>query len=212
MKSQRFYSLYLSIIMIGVFILQSLPGIPGFTDLFILNQEALTNFEIWRYVTSIFLHGSITHLAFNLFALFFFGLVLEKTVGTKNFMITFFATGIIANIISVNFYNSSLGASGAIYGVIGAAAILRPMMMVFSFGAIIPMFLAAIVYVAADILRGLGAFGPSNVGSIAHLSGIGIGFLIGIYYRTKYKQRKSQKIEVKFDENSMKNWEDRFMK
>jgi len=198
--------------MIGVFILQSLPGIPGFTDLFILNQEALTNFEIWRYVTSIFLHGSITHLAFNLFALFFFGLVLEKTVGTKNFMITFFATGIIANIISVNFYNSSLGASGAIYGVIGAAAILRPMMMVFSFGAIIPMFLAAIVYVAADILRGLGAFGPSNVGSIAHLSGIGIGFLIGIYYRTKYKQRKSQKIEVKFDENSMKNWEDRFMK
>ena len=140
MASQKFYSLYLSIIMIGIFILQNLPGIPGFTDLFLLNQDALTNFQIWRYVTAIFLHGSITHLAFNLFALFFFGLVLEKTVGTKNFMITFFTTGIIANIISVNFYNSSLGASGAIYGVIGAAAILRPMMMVFSFGAIIPMF------------------------------------------------------------------------
>ena len=212
MKSQKFYSLWLSAIMIFIFGLQNLPGIPGFTDLFILNQKALTNFEVWRYVSSIFLHGSITHLAFNLFALFFFGLVLEKTIGTKRFMITFFATGIIANIISVNFYNSSLGASGAIYGVIGAVTILRPMMMVFSFGAIIPMFLAAIVYVTADILRAFGAFGPTNIGSIAHLSGIAIGFRIGIYYRNKFRERKNQKIEVKFDENSMQNWENNFMK
>lgn len=212
MQNQRFYSLWLSAIIVFTFILQNLPGIPGFTDIFILNQKALTNFEIWRYVTSIFLHGSITHLAFNLFALFFFGLVLEKTIGTKRFLITFFATGIIANIISVNFYNSSLGASGAIYGVIGAVAILRPMMMVFSFGAIIPMFVAAIIYVAADILRALGAFGPTNVGSIAHLSGIAIGFLMGIYFRSKFKQRKTQKMEVKFDERSMKNWEDQFMR
>jgi len=212
MKSQKFYSLYLSVIMIGVFILQNLPGIPGFTDLFILNQRALTNFEFYRFLTAIFLHGSTTHLLFNLFALFFFGLVLEKTIGTKRFMITFFATGIIANIISVNFYNSSLGASGAIYGVIGAVAILRPMMMVFSFGAIIPMFLAAIIYVAADILRAFGAFGPTNVGSIAHLSGIAIGFLIGIYYRNKFKNPRKQKMEIKFDENSMENWENNFMR
>jgi len=198
--------------MIFIFILQNLPGIPGFTDLFILNQKAITNFEVWRYLTSIFLHGSITHLAFNLFALFFFGLVLEKTIGTYRFIITFLATGIIANIISVNFYSSSLGASGAVYGVIGAVAILRPMMMVFSFGAIIPMFIAAIIYVAADVLRAYGAFGPTNVGSIAHLSGIGIGFLIGIYYRRKFKQPRNQKVEIKFDENSMKNWEDNFMR
>jgi len=212
MRNQKFYSLWLSVIMIFIFILQNLPGIPGFTDLFILNQKAITNFEVWRYLTSIFLHGSITHLAFNLFALFFFGLVLEKTIGTYRFIITFLATGIIANIISVNFYSSSLGASGAIYGVIGAVAILRPMMMVFSFGAIIPMFIAAIIYVAADVLRAYGAFGPTNIGSIAHLSGIGIGFLIGIYYRRKFKQPRNQKVEIKFDENSMKNWEDNFMR
>ena len=212
MKSQKFYSLYLSATIIAVFILQNLPGIPGFTDLFILNQKALTDFQIWRFLTAIFLHGSITHLAFNLFALFFFGLVLEKTIGTKRFMITFFATGIIANIISVNFYNSSLGASGAIYGVIGAVAILRPMMMVWTFGAIMPMFLAAIIYVAADILRALGAFGPTNVGSIAHLSGIAIGFLMGIYFRSKFKQRTNQKTKVVIHEPSMKNWEDRFMR
>ena len=210
MKNQKFYSLWLSLIIIIIFILQNI--IPNFTDLFVLNQKAITNFQIYRFLTAIFLHGSITHLAFNLFALFFFGLVLEKTIGTKRFLIAFFATGIIANIISVNFYNSSLGASGAIYGVIGAATILRPMMMIYTFGAIMPMFLAAIIYIIADILRAYGAFGPTNVGSIAHLSGIGLGLLLGVYYRNKFKQIKNRKIEVRFDENSMNRWEDRFVK
>ena len=210
MRNQQFYSIWLCFILIGIFILQNI--IPNFTDLFLLNQKALTDFEVWRYVTSIFLHGSTTHLLFNLFALFFFGLVLEKTIGTRRFIITYLATGIIANIISVNFYTSSLGASGAIYGVIGTVAVLRPMMMVFSFGAIIPMFLAAIVYVAADILRALGAFGPTNVGSIAHLSGIFLGFLIGIYYRNKFKALKKQNAQIRFDEHTLRNWEDNFMR
>ena len=210
MRNQQFYSIWLCFILIGIFILQNI--IPNFTDLFLLNQKALTDFEVWRYVTSIFLHGSTTHLLFNLFALFFFGLVLEKTIGTRRFIITYLATGIIANIISVNFYTSSLGASGAIYGVIGTVAVLRPMMMVFSFGAIIPMFLAAIVYVAADILRALGAFGPTNVGSIAHLSGIFLGFLIGIYYRNKFKAPKKQNAQIRFDEHTLRNWEDNFMR
>ncbi len=210
MKNQKFYSLWLSLTIIVIFILQNI--IPNFTDLFVLNQKAITNFQIYRFLTAIFLHGSITHLAFNLFALFFFGLVLEKTIGTKRFMITFLVTGIIANIISVNFYNSSLGASGAIYGVIGAATILRPMMMIYTFGAIMPMFLAAIIYIIADILRAYGAFGPTNVGSIAHLSGIGLGLLLGVYYRIKFKKIQNKEIEVRFDEGSMERWEDRFVK
>ena len=210
MKNQKFYSLWLSLIIIVIFISQNI--IPNFTDLFVLNQKAITNFQIYRFLTAIFLHGSITHLAFNLFALFFFGLVLEKTIGTKRFMITFLVTGIIANIISVNFYNSSLGASGAIYGVIGAATILRPMMMIYTFGAIMPMFLAAIIYIIADILRAYGAFGPTNVGSIAHLSGIGLGLLLGVYYRIKFKKIQNKEIEVRFDEGSMERWEDRFVK
>jgi len=210
MKNQKFYSLWLSLIIIVIFILQNI--IPNFTDLFVLNQKAITNFQIYRFLTAIFLHGSITHLAFNLFALFFFGLVLEKTIGTKRFMITFLVTGIIANIISVNFYNSSLGASGAIYGVIGAATILRPMMMIYTFGAIMPMFLAAIIYIIADILRAYGAFGPTNVGSIAHLSGIGLGLLLGVYYRIKFKKIQNKEIEVRFDEGSMEKWEDRFVR
>ena len=163
MKQQKFYSLWLAGIMIVIFIIQNLPRIPGFTNTFILNNKAIGSFQIWRYLTAIFLHGSITHLAFNLFALLFFGLVLEKLMGSKKFLITFLLSGILANIISVNFYNSSLGASGAIYGIIGATTLLRPMMMVWAFGVIMPMFLASTFWVIADVLRSLGAFGPTNI-------------------------------------------------
>jgi len=156
MKNIKFYSLWLAFIMIAIFALQNLPGIPGLTETFILNNKALTNYQYYRFLTAIFLHGSITHLLFNLFALLFFGLTLEKLIGSNKFLFTFLFTGIIANIISVNFYNSSLGASGAIYGIIGAVAIIRPMMMVWTFGLIMPMFLASILYITADILRTLG--------------------------------------------------------
>lgn len=211
MKQQKFYSLWLAAIIIAIFALQNLPGIPGFTDTFVLNSKAIENFQIWRYLTAIFLHGSITHLAFNLFALLFFGLVLEKLMGSKKFLLTFLLSGIIANIISVNFYTSSLGASGAIYGIIGAATILRPMMMVWAFGMILPMFIASTFWVIADILRSLGAFGPTNIGSIAHLSGIAIGIILGLTLG-KEQTKKNQEIKITINDDHLEKWEDNFMK
>ncbi len=219
MKNTKFYSLWLAIITIGIFVLQNLPGIPGFTETFVLNQLAVTNYQYYRFLTAIFLHGSITHLLFNLFALLFFGLILEKSLGSNKFLLTFLLSGIIANIIAVNYYTSSLGASGAIYGIIGALTIIRPLMMVWAFGLIMPMFIASIFYITADILRALGAFGPTNIGSIAHLSGIGVGIIIGILL--KINKRKSIKskdeqnqpnIKIEFDDYQIKNFEDNFMK
>lgn len=177
----KFYSLKLLLILVVIFILQVI--IPRFTELFILNSLALTEYQLWRFLTAIFLHGSPTHLLFNLFALFFFGLVLEKNIGSKRFLIIFILSGIIANIISVNFYEASLGASGAIYGVIGALTVIKPLMLVWTFGLILPMFIASILWITADVLRTLGAFGHSNIGSIAHLSGIAVGILAGLLLR-----------------------------
>jgi len=87
-------------------------------------------YEIWRFVSAIFLHDGIIHLIYNLFALALFGFILEKLIGSKRFLIVFFASGIIANLIAVNFYNSSLGVSGAIYGILGCLVILKPLMMI----------------------------------------------------------------------------------
>ncbi len=176
MAKMKFYSLWLCLICIIVFIFQLI--IPGFTELFVLNQASF--FEVWRFVSAIFLHGGVAHLLYNLFALAFFGIILEKLIGSSKFLIVFFVSGIIANLIAVNFYSSSLGASGAIMGIIGCLTIIKPFMMVWAFGLILPMFLAAILWVIGDVL---GVFLPSGVGNIAHLSGIAVGFIIGIFLR-----------------------------
>lgn len=204
-KKIKFYSLWFCLISILVFILQVI--IPGFTEIFVLNQLAYS--QIWRFVTSIFLHGSTVHLFYNLFALFFFGIALEKLIGSKKFLFVFFASGIIANIVSVNFYGSSLGASGAIMGIIGTLTIIKPLMMVWAFGLILPMFIAAILWVIGDIL---GVFMPSNVGNIAHLSGIGIGFLIGLVLRNYIKKKTKKVKKVVVSDYYMAGWEKKYMK
>ncbi|MDD5192012.1 MAG: rhomboid family intramembrane serine protease [Candidatus Nanoarchaeia archaeon] len=198
----KFYSLWLCLICIIVFMMQLL--IPGFTEFFVLNQASF--FEVWRFLTSIFLHASVTHLLFNLFALGLFGIILEKLIGSNKFLIVFFASGIIANLIAVNFYASSLGASGAIYGILGCLAVIRPLMMIWAFGFPMPMFIAAILWVGAGVF---GIFMPSNVGDIAHLSGIAVGFIIGLILR---EWRTAKRELIRLPEGYMRNWEDRYVR
>lgn len=208
MANFRFYTLWLALICVIAFILQVI--IPEFTDLFVLNSSAIYNLEIWRFVSAIFLHSGVPHLLYNMFALVFFGFVLEKLIGGKKFLLIFFASGIIANIISVNFYSSSLGASGAIMGIIGCLAIIRPLMMVWTIGPM-PMILAAIVYIFIDLF---GVFYPTGVGNIAHLSGIAIGTFAGLLLRAVNKnwsfREKREKVFI--SEDYIRNWEDGYMK
>ena len=215
----KYYSLWFILANIIIFIFQNLPGIPGFTETFVLNNSALYDYQIWRFVSSIFLHGSMTHLAFNMFALFFFGFALEKLIGSKRFLFVYFFSGIIANLISVWFYPSSLGASGAIMGIIGALALIRPMMMVWAFGMILPMFIAAGLWIAGDVLGALGVFGDTGIGNIAHLSGIGVGLIVGLFFRKYIKKKKNMEKEkesksnkMEFPSYSIENWENRNMK
>lgn len=208
----KFYSLKLSLAMLIIFILQ--VALPIITDLFVLNQSAISEFQIWRFVTSIFLHGGITHLFLNGFALILFGSILEKFIGGKRFLLVFFTTGILANLISVNFYSASLGASGAIFGVIGALIIIRPGMPVWAFGLPMPLFVAGILWAGADILGTIGFLTGNpldNTGNIAHLSGMFFGFLFGALYR-KLIQRKIRPINVSLDENEIREWEDFYMR
>jgi len=203
MQKFRFYALWLSLICIILFIIQTL--IPGFTESTLLLQEK--PFEIWRFVTSMFVHGDIIHLMYNLFALALFGSILEKVIGSKKFLLVFFASGIFANFMALNFYSASLGASGAIYGILGALTIMRPGMYVWAFGFPMPMFIAALLWIGAGVL---GLFMPSNTGHIAHLSGIAIGFIFGIIYRLANRKKiKEKRIEI--NEQNLTRWENSCM-
>ena len=209
MSKVKFAPLWISAICVLMFVLQRV--IPNFTDALVLNQSSWM--QPWRFVSSIFLHGSVSHIVFNLFALLLFGLILEKLIGSRKFLVLYFASGIIANLIAVNFYSSSLGASGAIYGILGCLAVLRPRMVVWVYNLPMPMFLAAIVWVLAGAF---GIFAPSNVGDIAHLSGIAVGFLFGLFLRVRKRGNKIVRtyggLKVSVDEPSMRNWEDKWMK
>jgi membrane associated rhomboid family serine protease len=205
----KYVTIWLVAICILFFILQLI--IPSFTDSLVLNNKALSG-EIWRFVTAVFLHGSFSHLLLNMFALLLFGLVLESLIGSKRFLLVFLVSGIIANIISVFFYSSSLGASGAIFGVLGVLTIIKPLMTVFVYSLPMPMFVAAIVWILIDLY---GLANPSGTGNIAHLSGIVIGFIIGIYYRMKHFKKEKIKADfrsINLSEQEAREWEDRWMK
>jgi len=203
----KYYALWFSLICLVVFVFQIV--FPGFTDLFVLNDKL--PYEIWRFISSIFLHGSLAHIVSNLFALALFGTILESVIGSRRFLWVFFVSGVIANLIAINFYPLSLGASGAIYGILGALIILRPMIVVWVYSLPMPMFVAGIFWVGAGIL---GLFAPSNVGDIAHLSGIAIGFIFGMIYSTQIKNHINniKRNQIIIDENSMRRWEDVYVK
>jgi hypothetical protein len=200
----KYYALWLSLACIIVFALQLL--IPSFTDMFIL--DSAKSIEAWRFLSAIFLHGGLGHLIANLFALALFGTILEGHIGSKKLLVVFFASGLFANIVAIWFYPSSLGASGAIYGILGALIIIRPTMTVWVSGIPMPMMIAGLVWVVGGIF---GLFYPSDVGHIAHLSGIGIGLILGIIWRD-WSQKVERLEKLKINEQYMQDWEDRHMR
>ena len=203
-KKFKFYALWLCLACIIVFIAQSLS--PIVTDVLLLNQSSFLGGQVWRFVSAIFVHGGLVHLMYNMFALALFGSMLEKFIGGKKFLWVFFLSGIIANIIAVNFYPASLGASGAVYGILGALVIIKPLMMVWAMGFPMPMFIAGILWVLGGVF---GLFDPTgNTGHVAHLGGIGIGFIIGIIFLITRKSKKVPKIEI--NEKDMNRWENSY--
>lgn len=79
----------------------------------------------WEFVTAMFAHGSIEHLAMNMVSLYWLGTMLENLQGKVRFAILYFVSGIFGNVAFALFANgSAVGASGAIFGMLGAAAYL----------------------------------------------------------------------------------------
>ncbi len=200
------YSAFILVgICVAVFLLQLL--VSGFTKMFALvSADVLA--RPWTLVSAIFLHGGMVHLLYNMFALALFGMILESVIGRKKFLIVFFSAGILANVGSVFLYNAVLGASGAIFGILGMLAILRPRMQVWVSFMPMPMIFAAAVWAIGDFA---GLFFPTGVGNLAHLIGLGFGLAGGFYFRKEYGEFRTRN-PVNIDDKTMEEWEKKYMK
>ena len=201
----RWFAIQLVIICIVVFIFQNIY--PQITDEFALVSAAVFS-RPWTLITSIFLHGSFEHLFYNMFALALFGFILERIIGGKKFLLIFFASGIVSGIWSVFFYTATIGASGAIFGIMGALAAIRPRMTIYVSFVPMPMAVAVLLWAAGDLI---GLFAPSNVANAAHLFGLAFGIIIGLSLREKHKDSRKKRDDFDISEEEFEDWEDNWM-
>lgn len=138
----------------------------------------------WTLVTYIFLHNDLGHLFFNMLVLFFFGPALERRAGKKQLLGIFFTAGVLSAIghtfMSLPLFgispNPIIGASGAIYGVFAALAVLEPDLLVYVY--FIPMRLkhALVLFALVDFFM---VHASDMVAHVAHLSGLFVGLYMG---------------------------------
>ncbi len=170
-------------------------------------------FHWWQPLTHMFMHGGFWHLFFNMYTLYIFGSVLERVWGAKKFLVFYFVTGLGAALIHTGVewlemqswlaqaaegsasamasihalkMTPTVGASGAIYGVLMGYAMLYPdsiMTLIFP-----PISMKAkwfvLIFAAIELLTGVTGTG-GGIAHFAHLGGLVFGFLLMMYWKKK---------------------------
>ncbi|MDR0376181.1 MAG: rhomboid family intramembrane serine protease [Spirochaetaceae bacterium] len=179
--------LYLVGINILVFLLQeTLPRFMGFdlTTYAALNPVLVIRYQmVWQFVSYMFIHGGISHLLFNMLALFIFGTQVERSIGSREFLVYYLVTGILAGVFSFVVYWVTgsyrvflLGASGAIFAIQLAYAVLFPQAVVFLWG-ILPLRAPIMVLGFTGVELFSQVFGRgSGVAHLTHLAGFAFGW------------------------------------
>jgi membrane associated rhomboid family serine protease len=176
-------------------------------------ETALRNFMVWQVFTYMFVHFATFHLLFNMLGLWFFGVPIEQSWGMRRFLKFYLLCGVvagvcvlIANILFGEWTVSTLGASGAIFGVLVAFGILFPDTIILMF-FLFPMRAkyAVMIYVAVELLATLGP--NTGVSTVAHLGGAAFAYLYLKHrlpaiktpdLRGAYRQWKLQRAKKKF--------------
>ena len=164
-------------------------------------------FRWWQPLTHMFMHGGWWHILFNMYTLVMFGMVVERALGTKKFLILYFVTGFgavalhtgvewlqvgrLASVADAAAYSDLLrtpmvGASGAIYGVLVAFAMLYPearMTLIFPPFTLDAKWMVAI-FIGLELLTGITG-SQVGIAHFAHLGGALFGFLLVWYWRKR---------------------------
>lgn len=138
---------------------------------------------LWQFVTYMFVHGSFSHLLFNMLSLFIFGSMVEKRIGTNEFLLYYMVVGVLSGIASfISYYLAGtnvilVGASGALYGILLIFAVFYPYSVIYIFG-ILPIRAPILVILYAIIELYSHVFGRGgNIAHLTHLSGLVFGYL-----------------------------------
>jgi membrane associated rhomboid family serine protease len=154
-------------------------------------NRSLLGSNPWTIVTSLFLHDGFTHIFGNMLMLYLYGSFLANIISETKLLLLYFIGGLVGNglfLLIAPSYASAVGASGAIFALGGALALMRPKVKVMLFG-IVPMDLWVYVLLSALLLGVLPAFSVSNIGWQTHLGGLAVGLLAGWYFRRWERNR-----------------------
>lgn len=188
---------------VGVFLLQLSPMgemLTYFGSLWPIGSHKAGGygFHFWQPVSYMFMHGSFTHLFFNMFALWIFGAEIENYWGTRHFTTYYFITGIGAALINIVATAGepypTVGASGAIYGVLLAFGMMFPdryIFLYFLFPIKAKYFVAGYAFI--EFMSGFGSRtmgSGSNIAHFAHLGGMLVGFIYIIFKRNEWSIRQ----------------------
>jgi len=150
------------------------------------SSPSAPSFEIWQLVTYSFLHGGLTHLLFNMLALFMFGGDLERVWGGRRFLIYYLVCVISAAVAQLAVAamaggppHPTIGASGGVFGLLLAFGMLYPRRMIMLLFPPIPMpaWLFVTLYGALELFLGITGT-QSGVAHFAHLGGMAGGFIM----------------------------------
>ena len=210
--------LNLIIINVLVFIAQELFGgndiYNSFFDYGALHHYKSEYFHAYQIITHMFMHGGFFHLLFNMFVLWMFGTAMERVWGSKIFIIFYFICGIFAALTQMANYafvyhdldsatlssnleiqyqnilrlNATVGASGAIMGILAAFGYTYPDTKLFIMPIPFPIKAkwAILGIIALDVFGGVSKVAGDNVAHFAHLGGAVAGFLL-VYFWNKNK-------------------------
>lgn len=191
---------WLILINVAVFIV---AGVLWFTEIIPIDYIALNPSNIlqgnyvWTFITSMFMHGGFFHLFVNMLSLFFVGSLLQRILGEKRYLNFYLISGIFSGLffVLVAMLSGSgidayaVGASGALFALVGCLMLLTPNLPVYVMFIPIPI---KMKYAAPGLLLALWAIsfaGDIPIGNVAHLGGLLAGLVYGIYLRTKFKSK-----------------------
>ncbi len=181
----------LILINIGVFLLQQLAGQP-IAELFALWPLGSPEFEPWQLLTYAFLHGSLAHIFFNMFALFMFGRALELYWGGRRLVVFYLVCVLTAALTQLVAQHGAgvneevIGASGGVFGILLAFAWYFPRQRIILLFPPIPMpaWLFVTLYGLLELFFGVTGT-EAGVAHFAHLGGMAGGALCILYWRLR---------------------------